>query len=319
MRAPLVRRAARVAAQVFWCLPLLAALLLPADIAWARDQTPGSPLPPSSARTFTASDDWRHLKVVLATLEVSPPNVPVVYLLGGSAAREATISDRSWTDQLKRLTGDPVRAFNLGTAGQSYDEGVTIVQSLPSAPGIVLIGVNLGRYTQPALTDPDTPPRLPGGSPSPVAPSRLFAYDQHRFASGRVSSVATKRLLLRKWLAERYPVFKRRYAYNERALARLVVACHDRGLQPVLVNLPINGQLIGHALDVPCKKYAATSRSARFEFGIHSWDFVSGVHLENRDFADLWHLVHSGRVKYQQRLSERTATVLDELGLTGSD
>jgi len=321
MSIPRVRYAACLAPRALCCLLVLAALLLPAGVTSARNEADGSSAstPLGTRSTFSRSEDWRHLKLVLATLKVSPPKVPVVYLLGGSAAREATISDRSWTDQLKRRTGDRVRAFNLGTAGQSYDQDVAIIQNLPAVPGIVLIGVNLGRYTQPALTDPDAPATLPGGNPSPVAASLLFDYAQHRFTGKRICTLAKKRELLHNWLAERYPVFKRRYAYNERALARLIVTCQDRGLRPVLVNLPINRQLIGRALDVPCKKCAATSRSARFEFGIRSWDFVGDVHLENRDFVDLWHLVHSGRVKYQQRLSQRTAALLHEYGLTGTD
>ena len=303
----------RAVACVF--LPLLVAgILLVAGLP-QQAQADSSAGSRSASRTFKGGDDWRHLKLVLATLEASPPKRAVVYLLGGSAAREATTSDGSWTRQLRRLTGERVRAFNLGTSGQSYDQSISIVRRLPSTPAVVLIGVNLGRYTQRERANPDTSAGLPGGNPSPVASTALYAYRQHRFTSRRVRSSAKKRELLRKWKRERYPVFKRRYAYNRAALSRLIVACQDSGLQPVLVNLPINRQLIRHALDAPCRRYAATSRRARLAFGIRSWDFVSNVRLNNRDFVDLWHLVGSGRVKYQRRLSERTAAALREYGL----
>jgi hypothetical protein len=275
-----------------------------------------TPTPLGFNHAYHKGDDWSHLKLVLATLRVSPPKVPVVYLFGGSAAREATVSDRSWTDQLTRLAGAKTRAFNLGTAGQSYDEDLAVVEKLPPVPGIVLIGVNLGRYTQPPLADPGSPAWLPGGDPDPVNPAALFDYVQHRFASFDVGTQAKKQEILQTWLAERYPAFKRRFVYNARLLDKLIIACQRRGLYPVLVNLPINRPFVGHALDVPCRRFGATSRVARDKFGIPSWDFVGQVGLVNEDYVDLWHLVHSGSVKYQLGLSRRTAVLLHDYGLT---
>lgn len=309
-----MRRAQRHGRRVVAVAVVLLAL---ACLAGAQVSAAAAATPLGFNHAYHKGNDWRHLKLVLATLKVSPPKVPVVYLLGGSAAREATVSDRSWTDQLTRLAGHKVRAFNLGTAGQSYDEDLAIVDKLPDVPGIVLIGVNLGRYTQPPLAEPGSLAWLPGGDPDPVSPAALFDYVQHRFASFDGGTQAKKREILLNWLAERYPAFKLRYAYNARLLDKLIIACQQRGLHPVLVNLPINRPFIGHALDVPCQRIAATSRDARERLGIPSWDFVGAIGLVNADYVDLWHLVHSGSVKYQLRLSKRTAALLHDYKMTG--
>ena len=52
---------------------------------------------PAAARslTFHHNDDWLHLWAVLGQFQTKPPTVPVVYLLGGSAAREALVSGPS--------------------------------------------------------------------------------------------------------------------------------------------------------------------------------------------------------------------------------
>jgi hypothetical protein len=315
MRHPRFRRARRYGRRALF---LAVAMLAIACVAGVRLAAPAAatPTPLGFNHAYHAGDDWRHMKLVLATLKASPPQVPAVYLLGGSAAREATVGDRSWTDQLSRLAGEKVRAFNLGTSGQSYDEALAIVDQLPTTPGIVLIGVNLGRYGQPPLADPSSPARLPGGDPAPVSPAKLFDYVQHRFASYDAGTQAKKQALLVDWLTRRYPAFKRRYAYNARKLEELIVACQQHGLHPVLVNLPIDRPFIGHALDVPCRRVTATSSAARDKFGIPSWDFVSAVGLVDSDYVDLWHVVHSGSVKYQARLSKNLAIVLHNFALT---
>jgi hypothetical protein len=72
--------------------------------------------------------------------------VPVVYLLGGSAARESTINDSSWAAQVRHVGGPHVRTCNLGSSGQTYFQDISVVNHLPGVPSIVLIGVGLGRY-----------------------------------------------------------------------------------------------------------------------------------------------------------------------------
>ena len=258
--------------------------------------------------TFHHGDDWRHLWAVLDQFQTAPPKVPVVYLLGGSAARECTTLDKPWSDQVSRLVGHRIRAINFGAASQSYLRDITIVDKMPHVPSVVLIGINLGRYTTspPASTSAAT--AIPHGS-------ILTSYTQHRFTSGDVHADSAKRALLRDWLARRYPVFKQRYSYNHHQLELLIAECQRLDLHPVLVNLTFNNAIVRPALDAPRARYAKGCRALAAKYHIRYYDFVGKVGFVSRDFVDLWHCAPSGRAKYQARLSRIIHTALDDYGL----
>jgi hypothetical protein len=268
---------------------------------------------PAAARsqTFHHNDDWLHLWAVLDQLQKQPPKVPVVYLLGGSAARECTTLDGPWSDQVSRLTGRRIRAINLGAAGQGFLRDITIVDKMPRTPAIVLIGINLGRFAT-------KPPATAAAETERPLGSILTTYTQHRFVSGDVLGDAAKRVLLSKWLATRYPAFKAHYAYDYHALDLLIAECQRLGLHPELVNLPLNDAIVRPALDAPRAKYAKGCRALAAKYHIHYYDFVGQVGFVSRDFVDLWHCVPSGRVKYQARLSRVIHRIIDEVGLAQS-
>jgi hypothetical protein len=258
--------------------------------------------------TFHHNDDWLHLWAVLDQFQTSPPKVPVVYLLGGSSARECTTLDAPWSAQVSRLTGRKIRAINLGAAGQGFLRDITIVDRMPHVPSVVLIGINLGRFaTKPPATVAAETERPPG--------SILTTYTQHRFVSGDVLADAAKRVLLSKWLATRYPAFKAHYAYDYHALDLLIAECQRLGVHPELVNLPLNDAIVRPALDAPRAKYAKGCRALAAKYHIHYFDFVGQVGFASRDFVDLWHCAPSGRAKFQPRLSRVIRTVVDEVGL----
>jgi hypothetical protein len=264
---------------------------------------------PAGARrpSFREGDDWRHLWALLAQFKQSPPKVPVVYLLGGSTARECTTLDGPWSDQVSRLAGRRIRAVNLGTSKQMYRQDLDIVDLLPAVPSIVLIGVNLGRFA--------TPPPTSATAPAARSDSILTSYAQHRFSSGSVLGDAKKRMILRKWLAVRYPLFKHNYAYDLGRLELVIAECQRLGQHPVLVNLPVDDAIVRPALDAPRARYARGCRKLAAEYHIRYVDFVGKVGFVSRDFADLWHCVPSGRVKYQARLSRVVHTLVDQYGL----
>jgi hypothetical protein len=260
------------------------------------------------SQTFHHNDDWLHLWAVLDHFETQPPTVPVVYLLGGSAARECTTLDAPWSDQVSRLAGRKIRTINLGAAGQSFLRDITIVDRMPHVPSVMLIGINLGRFA----TKP--PVRSVAAAHRPLG-SILTSYTQHRFVAGDVLDDAAKRVLLSKWVARRYPAFKAHYAYDFHQLDLLVAECQRLGLHPELVNLPLNDAIVRPALDAPRAKYAKGCRALAARYHIHYFDFVGQVGLKSQDFVDLWHCVPSGRVKFQARLSRVIHRVIDEVGL----
>jgi len=255
-------------------------------------------------------NDWSHALQVVANLKAQPPAEPIVCLLGGSAARESTISDASWAAQVKDLGGPSVAAYNLGSGNRTLAQDVELIKELPKTRGIVYIGINVGRFTA-----PPSHPTL--DFPKPTA--SLPPYRQHRYSQSRILSVAKKEELLRKWLAERYPVFKANYATCLRTLDKLVATSKSRGLHPVLLELPRDTQVIGAALDAPVARFTASCRALAKKHDVPWVSFVSAARLPNADFYDLWHLVEPGRKVWQRLLSEKTVTLLDKYGLETSE
>jgi len=316
----------RVAAALAWaaCLLVAAALLGACSAqattggAAATGVAPDSSAAeaPSANTGATASagtasvSDWEHVLQVIANLQAQPPAEPLVGLLGGSAARESTISDASWARQVKRLGGPSVATYNLGSRNRTFAQDVALIRALPEMPGIVYIGINVVRFTAPPSS-----PKLE--LPKPTA--SLPPYRQHKYSKSRILSVAKKKALLRDWLATRYPVFKRNYATNLKTLDNLLVACKKRGLHAVLLELPRNTQIIRHALDTPVARFTASCRVLAKKHGVPWVSFVSAARarLPNADFYDLWHLVEPGRDVWQKLLSAKTVTLLDKYGLGG--
>ena len=270
-------------------------------------------LSPQAARAqFDHRDDWRHVKSTLAVLSRATPRTPVVYLLGGSSARESVTSEPSWQHDIAASGGGRVLACNLGAASQSYAADIAIVKAMPSAPSVVVIGLNVGRYTS----------RAPAGGwktinlrTRSVAPRGV--YDAHRFHDGDQLSDDAKRSMVSLWLAARYPVLKARYRENRAALVRLIAACQRRGFSVVLVELPVNEPIVGHAWDIARLRYARDTRRASRAAGISYVDLAGRSKLVSSDFADLNHLVESGRVKYQRSLSRLVAAQLRSTGMRG--
>ena len=254
----------------------------------------------------TSSPDWQHTLQVVANLRADPPAKPLVILLGGSSARECVISDARWAAQVERLGGPSIVAHDLGSGNQTLAQELKLIDKLPAIPTIVFIGVNLGRFT-PAPSDPVV--SLPAPAPIPAG------YDPHRYSSAHILSAVRKRQIVRDWLLRRYPVFKRNYTYNLGVLRKVVAACQAKGFYPVLLDLPRNTAIIGHALDKPVTRYHDSCETIATGFHIPFLNFVREAAMVNRDFYDLWHLVEPGRAKWQTILSARTISQLAKHGL----
>ena len=258
-----------------------------------------------------SGSDWSHVLQVVANVKAAPPAKPLVILLGGSAARESTISDRSWRTQIVAKGGPAAAVYNLGSSNRTLAQNVAIVKALPEGaserPTIVYIGVNLGSFTRAqktariSLPRPDTP---------------LPAYQQHHYSQKRILTAANKRMLVKAWLTDRYPTFKRNFNSSAGVLDELIATCKSRGLHPVLFELPRNTAIIGHKLDAPTKRYRDKCRALARKHGIPYVNLVAQARLRSRAFYDLWHLIEPGRKVWQNLLSARTATLLKKYGET---
>jgi len=233
--------------------------------------------------------------------------IATVYLLDGSGARECIVSNASWAAQIEKLGGPKVRARDLGSTNQTFLQDSMLVGAMPKEKALVLIGLSIGRYTGDPAEGAD------GYDPSAVLASD--AEVNHHYDVSHVLSDGRKRGLLDKWLAERYPVFQQTNAANTAELDKLVEKCRSRKLHPVLLELPLNLDIVGTSLDDPRATYRAGARKIAARYDIPYLDFVADVKLANGDFYDNMHLVEPGRLKWQKRLSTEVVALLQEYGM----
>jgi hypothetical protein len=233
--------------------------------------------------------------------------VATVYLLDGSGARECIVSNASWAAQIEKLGGPTVRARDLGNTNQTFLQDGMLVGAMPKEKALVLIGLSIGRYT---------------GEPNEGAdgydPGAVLASDaeiNHHYSLSQVLSDGRKRGLLDEWLTDRYPVFQQTNAANTAELDKLVKECLDRKLHPVLLELPLNLDIVGTSLDEPRTTYRKAAHKVASTYNVPYVDFVADVELVNGDFYDLMHLVEPGRLKWQKRLSTEVVALLEEYGI----
>ena len=272
---------------------------------------------PASAGTTGAvpgatSWDWQHCTQVLADLRAAPPHgTPLVVLLGGSAARECTISDASWAAGIAtraaftgRFAGPVnVTACNLSSTLRSFSLDRAMIGYLPrSVPTLVYIGVNLGEFARGNGSTAFTLPR-------PV--ETLPPYDQHSYSlAGGIESCADKHHAVEEWLAQRWPGYRYHYRANLLRLEAILKMCQGTQIHPVLLDLPRDTAVIGHALDKPVSAYQRDCARLARQYDVPWVHFVERAHLVNRDFYDLFHLVEPGRVQYQRLLAANTVALL---------
>jgi len=273
--------------------------------AMALDE--GSTPAERTTKRLMGGSDWYHALDVIATVNDAPPDDPLVILVGGSCARECTVSDTDWAAQIERRGGPEVVTYDIGSRNQTFYEDVALVKGLPAdVRTIVYIGVNLGRFTSP-YTRKDVP--------LTPQPEKSAHHSQHHYSKAHILSLARKKALVADWMKRRYPVFKARYTYNLEQLDRLIRACQHRGFHPVMLDLPRNMAVIGDAFYRPIQRYHQGCRALAKKYDIPFVNFVREARLANRDFFDLAHLVEPGRVKFQRLLSDRTIRYLRRYGM----
>ena len=254
------------------------------------------------AAPAAAGPDWQHALQVIANAHADPPSTPAIYLFGDSAARECVRSDDSWAAAVSRkLGGARVSTFDLGSCNQTFAQDAQLIPHIPRG-SIVLIGLAAANFTTGPYTARDVLPQ-----PAPI-PSD---YDPHRYSRRHVLSRSQMRALVRAWVATRYPVFKANLARNARDLETLVKACRRQGLHPVIIEMPRNMRVIGHALDQAIMAYQGAARRIARANGLPPVvDFVARAHFKRTDLHDLWHCVEPGRRRWQPWLARETARLV---------
>ena len=249
-------------------------------------------------------------------MRAEAPTKPVVVLLGGSAARESTISDSSWRSQIVAAGGPETLAWNMGSRNRTMAQNLAIVKKLPKVPTVIYVGINLGSFTS---TQKSASISLP--SPAPSA-GEIPLQQPHAYKASKILSTTKKKALVREWLAKRYPVYKANFSRNADLLEQILKYCATvkdengkRLFRPVLLELPRNSAVIGSSLNAPTTKYRDKCKQLAAKYKV-KW-VPQLASLPNSNFYDLWHLVEPGRKVWQGKLSAKTATLLEQYGFDG--
>ncbi|HEY5387027.1 MAG TPA: SGNH/GDSL hydrolase family protein [Thermoleophilia bacterium] len=288
-------------------------------------------------------DDSAFVSWSVGRAKQRPPTVPSVYVVGGSSAREALVSGASLAADVHRLGGPRIVAWDMGSIRQTFAESLAIADNVPANDAWIVIGVNLGRFAGDAETsmgqavgkglllksdylkryvattygryryDPTILPGIflylsdltrayiRGAGSGALAAGR---YDLHRVDAASQLSVQSKQRAVKAWYRLRYPDFKEYFAMNTGMLDRLLARCRQRGLHVLLVELPVNADIVGHQFDAPTARYRAQVRRLAGEYRVPYVDFNAELALPNKDFYDMQHLVQPGRSIWQQRLAQ---------------
>ena len=238
--------------------------------------------------------DWDHVRQVVDWLRYRKPPRHVVYLLGGSTSRESVTTEAGWSRSLSARLGKRVVAYVVSSSCQTFVEDARVVKALPKGRGVALITVSLSRFN---MEHP--PASVPGAA---VRTSPPGAWWQHHYDARRPLSLAVKRHSVQKWRTDHLENFVPRYPDRLAELDALIQTCLDRGIRPVLVEMPLNVVAVRHDLDDVLTMYrqGCTDLAARYD--IRYLDFVDKLDLRSNDFYDLWHLLRTGRAKWQNRL-----------------
>ncbi len=259
-------------------------------------------------------DDWVHIWEVVRLVDhqqsrPTPPGGVFVYLLGDSIARESTVSDASWTRALRRKAAAAGKASvftarDLGGHNQTFGMDEKIVEGLPRTPdrqprGIVLIGVGISRFIGPPT--PMEPASLE--PPAPGLEPRLSPWLQHHYDGRAPLSLSRKRELAPRWMDRRWAGFVANKAGNVAAIQRVIDVCKDKGLRPILLDLPLDLRVVGSRLGKPRRAIRTAMDGLAHKNRIGYIHFNKSLGLPSSSFWDLHHLLRPGYERWQLRLS----------------
>ena len=297
----------------------------------------------------TASDDYTYVSWVVGSVKREPPKEPSIYLLGGSTAREAVVSGASLAADIRREGGPDVTAWDLGSINQNFAQSLAVADNVPATPTYLLIGVGLGRFTSDrgsslkqaegrelllesrflqgyvartygrykytrtilagVFAQLTSKVQQQGGELLAGAIPRR-TYGQHRYNLRNIHTAAEKERMVKKWNTRRYPKFRRNLRFHLDMLEQLLTRAQQRGLHPVLVELPLDRELVGDRFDYAITQYYEPVESLAAEHGVPYLDFNAELRIGDRDFHDLTHLVEPGRVVWQRRLAQEVVKLM---------
>ncbi len=289
------------------------------------------------------SDDYTWVSWTVGQIKRDPPDVPAVYLLGGSSARESITSGPSLANQVRRMSGTEIEAVDLGSMNQNFAQSLTVLENVPDTPAALIVGINAIRFTRPGWDNwrqADGRPLLLDSTfvrdyvrdeygkhkyTYTIIPG-IFSYlttyleehkkellegeipereyGQHRYHVWQRKSDDRKRQMVRIFNKKWQPVLPQYLQENLGMLEELLVEARRRHIEVILLELPTNREIIGDDFDWARKQYVPPVQALAQEYDVPYVDFNTELDLRSKDFYDLSHLIEPGRVIWQTRLAE---------------
>ncbi len=306
---------------------------------------------PLDAALRNRQDSFTYISWTVGKVRQDQPGTPGLYLLGGSSARESIVSGDALAAEIADLGGPRVAAYDLGSINQNFAQSLTVVDSAPDTPAWLLVGINLGRFTatreQNAVQAEGREMLLESGGVQDFVSAEwglqeysytilpgIWAYitdwmrahgsnllegdppsteyELHRYSAQTRRSDGQKKRLVQKWNASRKPVFEQNLDANLQMLEALLAQARERGVRVVLLELPLNEEIVGDSFADSQRQYQGPVTALAREYGAPYLDLNQTVDIPSRDFQDLSHLIAPGRVIWQHALAKELAPLLSK-------
>ena len=115
---------------------------------------------------------------------------------------------------------------------------------------------------------------------------------------------------MKKWNTSRRPVFEKNLDANLQMLEALLQQARERGVKVVLLELPLNEEIVGDSFATSQRQYQVPVAALAREYGAPYIDLNQTLDIPSRDFQDLSHLIAPGRVIWQHALAKELAPLL---------
>jgi lysophospholipase L1-like esterase len=127
----------------------------------------------------------------------------------------------------------------------------------------------------------------------------------------RLWSLKFKKAYVKVWLRRREAKFHRYRDLNARLLDTLVGFARANGYVVVLLEEPVNEDAVGRSFDGLKRQYQPIVRRIAARYDVPYLDLQTRLDLSDKDFADLFHLLRPGRVRWQRALADALKPIVE--------
>jgi hypothetical protein len=294
-------------------------------------------------------DDYVHVSVRVQQLRKDPPATRTIYLFGGSGTMESFVSEASLAVAVSREAGQQVRVVSLAAHQESMAMSLALIDNLPAGPATLALGLAPIRVTGAPERDAEMlsgktllvrSPRLAAlapkyfGKTAPTtgaipgvfdyvgsylkeraASSALWGtpiiYETHYYPWGAKGHLPLgKRRNVLYVLEKDVKLYRKHADYNFAMLEEILKLADERGFDVVLYDQPLNASAAGPDWNGVVPAYRKRARELAGRYDVPYVHIERGVELRDDDFADLFHLLAPGRLKWQPEMARQLASAL---------